>query len=141
VGRGTRAAGHVEDDAGAAAGGDASDGCAAHGGVDAGLPRARAGRTHTRGGTGAGRPADRCAALDALLLVSLQPRGRRIELATADESVAGHFLHLLHGLPADAESVRAMHTSLILYAEHEFNAYTFTARVIAGTGSDLHSCI
>src|SRR6185437_7904268 len=67
--------------------------------------------------------------------------GRRIELATADESVAGHFLHLLHGRPADAESVRAMHTSLILYAEHEFNASTFTARVIAGTGSDLHSCI
>ena len=67
--------------------------------------------------------------------------GRRIELATADDSVAGHFLHLLHGRPADAESVRAMHTSLILYAEHEFNASTFTARVIAGTGSDLHSAI
>jgi 2-methylcitrate synthase len=67
--------------------------------------------------------------------------GRRIELATADDSVAAHFLHLLHGRPADDEWVRAMHTSLILYAEHEFNASTFTARVIAGTGSDLHSCI
>jgi 2-methylcitrate synthase len=67
--------------------------------------------------------------------------GRRIELATADESVAAHFLHLLHGRAADAESVRAMHTSLILYAEHEFNASTFAARVIAGTGSDLYSCI
>jgi 2-methylcitrate synthase len=67
--------------------------------------------------------------------------GRRIQLTTADESVAAHFLHLLHGRRADAESVRAMHTSLILYAEHEFNASTFTARVIAGTGSDLYSCI
>ncbi len=67
--------------------------------------------------------------------------GRRIDTATADESIGGHFLHLLHGREAPADWVRAMHTSLILYAEHEFNASTFTARVIAGTGSDLHSCI
>ena len=67
--------------------------------------------------------------------------GRRIEVETDDDSIGGHFLHLLHGkAPADAW-VRAMHTSLILYAEHEFNASTFTARVIAGTGSDMHSCI
>jgi 2-methylcitrate synthase len=67
--------------------------------------------------------------------------GRRIELATDDDSIAGHFLHLLHGKPASALWIRAMHTSLNLYAEHEFNASTFTARVIAGTGSDLYSCI
>ena len=67
--------------------------------------------------------------------------GRRIEVETDDDSVGGHFLHMLHGdEPSDAW-VRAMHTSLILYAEHEFNASTFTARVIAGTGSDMYSCI
>jgi 2-methylcitrate synthase len=67
--------------------------------------------------------------------------GRRIEVATDDDSVGGHLLHLLHGTPPKASWVRAMHTSLILYAEHEFNASTFTARVIAGTNSDLYSCI
>ncbi|GBH31635.1 bifunctional 2-methylcitrate synthase/citrate synthase [Sphingobium xenophagum] len=67
--------------------------------------------------------------------------GRRIEVETDDDSIGGHFLHLLHGKPAPARWVRAMHTSLILYAEHEFNASTFTARVIAGTGSDMYSCI
>ena len=67
--------------------------------------------------------------------------GRRIELATDDESIGAHFLHLLHGKKPSASWVRAMHTSLNLYAEHEFNASTFTARVIAGTGSDLYSCI
>ncbi len=67
--------------------------------------------------------------------------GKRIELNTDDDSIGGHFLHLLHGKPAKASWVRAMHTSLILYAEHEFNASTFTARVIAGTNSDLYSCI
>ncbi len=67
--------------------------------------------------------------------------GRRIELRTDDDSIGGHFLHLLHGRKAPANWVRAMHTSLILYAEHEFNASTFTARVIAGTGSDLYSSI
>jgi 2-methylcitrate synthase len=67
--------------------------------------------------------------------------GREIEVETDDETVGGHFLHLLHGEPPPESWVRAMHTSLILYAEHEFNASTFTARVIAGTGSDMHSCI
>ena len=60
---------------------------------------------------------------------------------TEDDSVGGHFLHLLHRRPPPASWVRAMHTSLILYAEHEFNASTFAARVIAGTGSDIYSCI
>jgi 2-methylcitrate synthase len=67
--------------------------------------------------------------------------GRRIEVDTSDDSAGGHFLHMLHGRVPSATWVRAMHTSLILYAEHEFNASTFTARVIAGTGSDLYSCI
>lgn len=67
--------------------------------------------------------------------------GRAIEVETDDESIGGHFLHLLHGRPAPASWLRAMHTSLILYAEHEFNASTFTSRVIAGTGSDLYSAI
>lgn len=67
--------------------------------------------------------------------------GRRIEVETDDDSIGGHFLHLLHGAAPSAEWVRAMHTSLTLYAEHEFNASTFTARVIAGTGADLYSAI
>ena len=67
--------------------------------------------------------------------------GKRITVETDDDSIAGHFLHLLHGKPAGAEWVQAMQVSLILYAEHEFNASTFTCRVIAGTGSDLYSCI
>ena len=67
--------------------------------------------------------------------------GKRIETQTEDDSIGGHFLHLLHGHAPKEEWVRAMHTSLILYAEHEFNASTFTARVIAGTGSDMHSAI
>ncbi|MGH8307280.1 MAG: bifunctional 2-methylcitrate synthase/citrate synthase, partial [Gammaproteobacteria bacterium] len=67
--------------------------------------------------------------------------GRMIEVETDDDSVGGHFLHLLHGREPPDLWVRAMHTSLILYAEHEFNASTFTARVIAGTGSDMYSCI
>jgi len=67
--------------------------------------------------------------------------GRRIEVETADDSVGAHLLHLLHGTPPKVSWVRAMHTSLILYAEHEFNASTFAARVIAGTNSDLYSCI
>jgi 2-methylcitrate synthase len=60
---------------------------------------------------------------------------------TEDDSIGGHFLHLLHRRPPPAAWVRAMHTSLNLYAEHEFNASTFTARVIAGTGADMYSCI
>ncbi|WP_238947623.1 bifunctional 2-methylcitrate synthase/citrate synthase [Caldimonas brevitalea] len=67
--------------------------------------------------------------------------GRRIEVETDDDSIGGHFLHLLHGRKPSDAWVRAMHTSLVLYAEHEFNASTFTGRVIAGTGSDMHSAI
>jgi 2-methylcitrate synthase len=67
--------------------------------------------------------------------------GKRIDVETDDDSIGGHFLNLLHGRKPSASWVRAMHTSLNLYAEHEFNASTFTARVIAGTGSDLYSCI
>ena len=67
--------------------------------------------------------------------------GRRIEVTTDDDTIAGHFLHLLHGKKPSAMHERAMQTSLSLYAEHEFNASTFTARVIASTGSDLYSAI
>src|SRR5690606_17057536 len=67
--------------------------------------------------------------------------GRIIDVHTDDDSIGGHFLHLLHGTAPGSEWVKAMHTSLILYAEHEFNASTFTCRVIAGTGSDMHSAI
>ena len=67
--------------------------------------------------------------------------GKRIDVETDDDSIGGHFLHLLHGEEAKESWVRAMHTSLILYAEHEFNASTFTARVIAGTGADMYSAI
>ena len=67
--------------------------------------------------------------------------GRVINVETDDDSIGGHFLHLLHGETPSDEWVRAMHTSLILYAEHEFNASTFTCRVIAGTGSDMYSAI
>ncbi|PJK13042.1 2-methylcitrate synthase [Lysobacteraceae bacterium NML120232] len=67
--------------------------------------------------------------------------GRRIEVETDDDSIAAHFLHLLHGEPPSALHAEALDKSLILYAEHEFNASTFTARVIAGTGSDMYSCI
>jgi 2-methylcitrate synthase len=67
--------------------------------------------------------------------------GKRIEVETDDDTIGGHFLHLLHGKSPPQEWVRAMHTSLILYAEHEFNASTFACRVIAGTGSDIYSAI
>jgi 2-methylcitrate synthase len=67
--------------------------------------------------------------------------GRRIDVQTDDDSIGAHFLHLLHGRKPKLSWVRAMHTSLNLYAEHEFNASTFTARVIAGTGSDIYSCV
>jgi 2-methylcitrate synthase len=67
--------------------------------------------------------------------------GKRIETETDDDSIGGHYLHLLHQKKPSQAWVRAMHTSLILYAEHEFNASTFTCRVIAGTGSDMHSAI
>ena len=67
--------------------------------------------------------------------------GKRIDVETDDDSVGGHFLHLLHGVEPPESWVKAMHVSLNLYAEHEFNASTFAARVIAGTGSDMYSCI
>ncbi|MAM08953.1 MAG: 2-methylcitrate synthase [Rhizobiaceae bacterium] len=67
--------------------------------------------------------------------------GRRIDVETDDASIGGHFLHLLHGKAPSESHVRAMHTSLILYAEHEFNASTFTARSITGTGTDFYSAV
>lgn len=96
------------------------------------------------GEAGARDIADRLmASLGSMLLYwyHFSHNGRRINTETDDDSIGGHFLHLLHGRQPDAEEVRAMHTSLNLYAEHEFNASTFTARVIAGTGSDLYSSI
>jgi 2-methylcitrate synthase len=67
--------------------------------------------------------------------------GKRIDVESDEDSIGGHFLHLLHGKKPPASWVKAMHVSLILYAEHEFNASTFTARVVAGTGSDMYSAI
>ena len=83
------------------------------------------------------------ACLGSMLLYWYQysHNGKRIEVDTDDDSIGGHFLHLLHGEKPRESWVRAMHTSLILYAEHEFNASTFAARVVAGTGSDLFSAI
>lgn len=94
--------------------------------------------------SGARDIADRLmASLGSMLLYwyHFSQNGRRIEVETDDDSIGGHFLHLLHGRPPRESWVRAMHTSLNLYAEHEFNASTFTCRVIAGTGSDLYSAI
>ncbi len=68
-------------------------------------------------------------------------KGKRIDVETDDDSIGGHFLHLLQGSEPSPDWVAAMQTSLTLYAEHEFNASTFTSRVISGTGSDLYSCI
>jgi 2-methylcitrate synthase len=100
---------------------------------------------------GPGHPTDGARSLADRLLACLgsmlcywhhfSSSGRRIEVQTDDDSIGAHFLHLLHGRKPSAQWVRAMHTSLNLYAEHEFNASTFTARVIAGTGSDVYSCI
>ncbi len=83
------------------------------------------------------------ASLGSMLLYwfHFSQNGKRIDVETDDDSIGGHFLHLLHGKPPSEEFVRAMHTSLILYAEHEFNASTFTCRVVAGTGADMHSAI
>ncbi|MDP1539831.1 MAG: 2-methylcitrate synthase [Moraxellaceae bacterium] len=83
------------------------------------------------------------ASLGSMLLYwyHFSTNGKRIEVETDDDSIGGHFLHLLHGEKPSDEWVRAMHTSLNLYAEHEFNASTFTSRVIAGTGSDMYSAI
>jgi 2-methylcitrate synthase len=99
---------------------------------------------HDHNRPGARDIADRLmASLGSMLLYwyHFSHNGRQIEVETDDESIGGHFLHLLHGKAPSASHVRAMHTSLILYAEHEFNASTFTARVIAGTGSDMYSAI
>ena len=93
---------------------------------------------------GAKAIADRLmASLGSMLLYwhHFSRHGKRIETETDDDSIGGHFLHLLHGMKPSPEWVRAMHTSLILYAEHEYNASTFTCRVIAGTGSDMLSAI
>src|SRR5690606_19273414 len=68
-------------------------------------------------------------------------KGELIDVDTDDDSVGGHFLHLLHGEQPDPAWVRAMHLSLILYAEHEFNASTFACRIVAGTGSDVYSAV
>jgi 2-methylcitrate synthase len=67
--------------------------------------------------------------------------GKRIEIETDDDNIAAHFLHMLHGKKPSQLHIDAMNTSLVLYAEHEFNASTFTSRVIAGTLSDMYSCI
>jgi 2-methylcitrate synthase len=93
---------------------------------------------------GAQRIADRLmASLGSMLLYwyHYSHHGKRIETETDDDSVGAHFLHLLHQKKPSDEWIRAMHTSLILYAEHEFNASTFTCRVVAGTGSDMYSAI
>ncbi|WP_375390989.1 2-methylcitrate synthase [uncultured Sphingomonas sp.] len=83
------------------------------------------------------------ASLGSMLLYwyHLSNNGREIDVETDDDTIGAHFLHLLHGAPPPESWVKAMHTSLILYAEHEFNASTFAARVIAGTGADMHSAI
>lgn len=83
------------------------------------------------------------ASLNSMLLYwfHFSHSGRRIEVETDDDSIGGHFLHLLHGAAPEASWTAAMHTSLILYAEHEFNASTFTTRVITGTGSDFYSAV
>ncbi len=83
------------------------------------------------------------ASLGAMLLYwhRFAQTGRRIEVETEDESIAAHFLHLLHGRAPSAAHARALDRSLILYAEHEFNASTFASRVVAGTGSDLYSAV
>ena len=83
------------------------------------------------------------ASLNSILLYwfHFSHNGRRIEVETDDESIGGHFLHLLHGCRPSESWVKAMHISLNLYAEHEFNASTFTTRVITGTGADFYSAI
>lgn len=100
---------------------------------------------------GAGHPDDAAREIADKLIASLNSMllywyhfvnsGKRINVETDDDSIGGHFLHLLHGAPQSELWVQSMHASLILYAEHEFNASTFTARVIAGTGSDMYSAI
>jgi 2-methylcitrate synthase len=96
------------------------------------------------GKAGAQRIADRLmASMGSMLLYwyHYSHRGKRINTETDDDSIGGHFLRLLHNKKPNEAAVRAMHTSLILYAEHEFNASTFACRVVAGTGSDMYSAI
>jgi 2-methylcitrate synthase len=96
------------------------------------------------GKAGAQRIADRLmASMGSMLLYwyHYSHHGKRISTETDDDSIGGHFLRLLHGKKPSEAAVRAMHTSLILYAEHEFNASTFACRVVAGTGSDMYSAI
>lgn len=83
------------------------------------------------------------ACLGSILLYWYQysHNGKRISVESEEDSIGGHFLHMLHGKRPSASHIKAMNISLILYAEHEFNASTFTSRVIAGTGSDIYSCI
>jgi 2-methylcitrate synthase len=93
---------------------------------------------------GARHIADRLMACFGSMLMywfHFQNSGKRIATETDDDSIGAHYLHLLHGKKPQDSWVRAMHTSLILYAEHEYNASTFTCRVIAGTGSDMYSAI
>jgi 2-methylcitrate synthase len=95
-------------------------------------------------GAGARDIADRLmASLGSMLMYwyHFSHNGKCIETETDDDSIGGHFLHMMHGEKPRDSWVRAMHTSLILYAEHEFNASTFTSRVVAGTGSDMFSAI
>ena len=83
------------------------------------------------------------ASLPSMLLYWLHfaHHGKRIEVETDDDSIAAHFLHLLHGRKPSELHAQALDKSLVLYAEHEFNASTFAARVIAGTGSDMYSAL
>ena len=100
--------------------------------------------TDDHGKAGAQRIADRLmASMGSMLLYwyHYSHRGKRINTETDDDSIGGHFLRLLHNKKPNEAAVRAMHTSLILYAEHEFNASTFACRVVAGTGSDMYSAI
>ena len=139
--RAARPAGGGEAGAGGAAGGVASDGRDAHRRLRARLRAAREGRSEP---AGARDIVDRLmACLGSMLLYWFHyaHNGKRIDVETDDDSIGGHFLHLLHGKPPSEMFVRAMHTSLILYAEHEFNASTFTCRVVAGTGADMYSAM
>ena len=99
---------------------------------------------HDHNIAGARDIADRLIAAQGSMLLywhHYSQNGRRIEVETPDDGIAGHFLHLLHGRPASDDDVQAMQVTLNLYAEHEFNASTFTGRIIAGTGSDMYSAI
>jgi 2-methylcitrate synthase len=99
---------------------------------------------HDRNTTAAQDLGDRLIACFGSILVywhHFSHNGKRIKVETDDDSIAAHFLHLLHGKKPSELHIKAMNTSLVLYAEHEFNASTFTARVVSGTLSDMYSCI